>query len=121
MHCSNWRSRHLWAGSPMVYSHGQPYGIRSMSLMKTFFAAACLAACGASQADTLVLDNIDSAQGAAQTGPARGMSMDSVEARFGTPINRMAAVGEPPITRWEYADFTVYFEYRFVIHAVRKR
>ena len=103
MHCSNWRSRHLWAGSPMVYSHGQPYGIRS------------------SQADTLVLDNIDSARGAAQTGPARGMSMDSVEARFGTPINRMAAVGEPPITRWEYADFTVYFEYRFVIHAVRKR
>jgi hypothetical protein len=92
-----------------------------MSLMKTFIAALCLAALAPIQAETLLLDDIDTARGSAQTGPARGMSMERVEARFGSPVNRMSAVGEPPITRWEYTDFTVYFEYKFVIHAVRKR
>lgn len=92
-----------------------------MSVMKTFVAAVCLAAISSGQAETLLLDDMDAARGAAQTGPTRGMSMDRVEARFGTPINRVAAIGEPPITRWEYANFTVYFEHQFVIHAVRKR
>ena len=32
-----------------------------------------------------------------------------------------AAVGEPPITRWEYRNMIVYFEYDRVIHAVMKR
>lgn len=50
--------------------------------------------------------------------PTRGMSMASVERAFGTPLNRRAAVGEPPITRWIYGDFTVYFEHDRVIHAV---
>ncbi len=88
--------------------------------MKTFFAAACLAALSAGQADTLLLDDLE-ARGSSAPRPTRGMSMDRVEARFGTPVNRMAAVGEPPISRWEYPDFTVYFEYQFVIHAVQKR
>ncbi len=53
--------------------------------------------------------------------PLRGMTMQEVEARFGTPIQRRAAVGQPPITRWEYPDFVVYFESGYVIRAVRKR
>ncbi len=53
--------------------------------------------------------------------PSRGMSEQSVEARFGTPAAKVAAVGEPPISRWEYADFIVYFEYDKVIHAVNRR
>jgi hypothetical protein len=50
--------------------------------------------------------------------PARGMSMDKVEATYGAPSNRAAPVGEPPITRWEYPGFIVYFEHQHVIHTV---
>lgn len=72
-------------------------------------------------ADTLLLDTVDQTRATAAAHPARGMTMQQVEARFGQPAQRRAAVGTPPITRWEYADFIVYFEYRHVIHAVRKR
>lgn len=50
--------------------------------------------------------------------PARGMSMEKVEATFGAPARRVSAVGEPPISRWEYPGFVVYFERNLVIHAV---
>jgi hypothetical protein len=50
--------------------------------------------------------------------PARGMTMDQVAGKFGTPTTKSAAVGKPPITRWEYPGFVVYFEYEHVIHAV---
>lgn len=52
------------------------------------------------------------------TVPARGLEMDQVENRFGVPEAKLPAVGEPPITRWIYNGFTVYFEDRYVIHAV---
>jgi hypothetical protein len=52
--------------------------------------------------------------------PARGMSMERVEAAFGTPSNRVAAVGNPPITRWEYPGFVVFFENNIVLHSVVK-
>ncbi len=56
--------------------------------------------------------------------PGRGMSMEAVRAEFGEPQERLPAVGgysaiRPPITRWVYEDFTVHFENRSVIHAVR--
>ena len=44
--------------------------------------------------------------------------MSTVEANFGEPRARHAAVGQPPITRWDYDGFTVYFEHNHVIHAV---
>lgn len=50
--------------------------------------------------------------------PKKGSSMAVVEARFGTPRSRHAAVGKPPITRWDYENFSVYFEYQHVVHAV---
>lgn len=50
--------------------------------------------------------------------PVKGMSMQQVEAGFGAPLERMEPVGDPPITRWVYDRYTVYFEYRHVIHAV---
>lgn len=52
--------------------------------------------------------------------PSRGMSMDKVEAAYGAPANRVPAVGHPPITRWEYPAFVVYFENRTVLHTVIK-
>ena len=53
--------------------------------------------------------------------PKSGMTAENVEARFGAPNAKMAPVGDPPITRWEYENFVVFFEYDRVIHAVVKR
>ena len=50
--------------------------------------------------------------------PVNGLTMDEVEARYGSPTNRNGPVGEPPITRWIYDDYSVYFEYRIVIESV---
>ena len=50
--------------------------------------------------------------------PARGLSMEKVEATYGAPTNRVPAIGQPPITRWEYPGFVVFFENQLVIHAV---
>ncbi len=50
--------------------------------------------------------------------PGRGMTMDQVAGKFGNPSNKTAAVGKPPISRWDYPGFVVYFEYDHVIHAV---
>lgn len=50
--------------------------------------------------------------------PGRGMSMEQVENRFGTPSEKISPVGEPPISRWVYGDFTVYFEHNLVLHSV---
>ena len=52
--------------------------------------------------------------------PVRGLTMDAVEERFGSPTRVLAAVGEPPITRWVYPEFTVYFEHQYVIHPVKR-
>ena len=53
--------------------------------------------------------------------PTRGMTQASVESKYGSPTSVNVPVGEPPITRWEYSDFIVFFEYDKVIHAVVKR
>lgn len=53
-----------------------------------------------------------------ENAPSRGMTMSRVESGWGQPQTRRSAVGEPPITRWEYAGFTVYFEHDRVIHTV---
>lgn len=52
--------------------------------------------------------------------PARGMTMAKVESLFGAPVKRLPAVGQPPISRWEYQGFVVYFEHDKVVHAVIK-
>jgi len=53
--------------------------------------------------------------------PTRGMTEERVRASFGAPQSTVAAVGDPPISRWEYAEFVVFFEYDRVIHSVTKR
>jgi hypothetical protein len=76
-------------------------------------------------ADTLLIDGIDVDKQSAQSRPKPGMSMTSVESTYGTPAQRHAAVGgavaqHPPITRWDYPSFSVYFEHDKVIHAVAR-
>ena len=50
--------------------------------------------------------------------PGRGMTMHSVETKFGAPQDRHGPVGQPPISRWNYHGFTVFFENDRVIHTV---
>ncbi len=50
--------------------------------------------------------------------PARGIRITQVEAKYGAPREKHAAVGKPPITRWDYDVFSVYFERDYVIHTV---
>ena len=50
--------------------------------------------------------------------PTRGMTMRQVAAKFGDPVTKLPAVGRPPISRWEYPGFVVYFEADHVIHSV---
>ena len=74
---------------------------------------------GASQADTLQMDGVSGSTDSSR--PTRGMTATSVEAKFGVPDAKVAPVGDPPISRWEYKDFVVFFEFDRVIHAVVKR
>jgi hypothetical protein len=50
--------------------------------------------------------------------PARGMSMNQVASKFGEPTTKVPAVGKPPISRWDYPGFVVYFDHQYVIHTV---
>jgi hypothetical protein len=67
-------------------------------------------------AETLSTATGDTAAAAAR--PDRGSSMATVQSRYGEPTNRHSAVGDPPITRWDYPQFAVYFEHDRVLHAV---
>lgn len=66
--------------------------------------------------DVLLIDRVHAQDKLSM--PQRGSSMATVEQRFGEPDIRHEPVGTPPITKWSYADFTVYFEGRWVIDSV---
>jgi hypothetical protein len=81
--------------------------------MKTRILIALLcgfAASGASLAETLVVDDQLTLRDSAVDRPKRGSTMTEVE--------KHPTVGQPPITRWDYAGFSVFFEHDRVIHAV---
>lgn len=50
--------------------------------------------------------------------PRRGINMEAVIKQYGEPNHRDPAIGDPPITRWDYDDFSVFFEHRLVLHSV---
>jgi hypothetical protein len=72
-------------------------------------------------ADTLLIERVHTA--ATVSLPKRGNSMAQVQAAFGAPAQKFAPVGggsrhTPPITRWQYPTFSVYFENSHVVDAV---
>ena len=89
-------------------------------LRKSLLSLLLAAAFGAAQADTLLLEGIQAAEATADSRPKSGATMEQVEARYGMPTEKVAPVGDPPIARWEYPGFTVFFEYDRVIHAVAR-
>lgn len=94
-----------------------------MLRIKWLFSTLLLVAGSAfAQGDTLQMGGTDNAARFEQTGkPTRGMSQSAVRNAFGAPQSEELAVGEPPITRWHYAGFVVYFEHDRVIHSVARR
>jgi len=52
--------------------------------------------------------------------PQNGLHRDQVLAQFGEPIEWNDAVGDPPISRWDYEHYYVFFEYDLVLHTVMK-
>lgn len=88
-------------------------------LVKSALLALLLAGSHA-QADTLKIPVGQQGGEQAHNLPQRGQSQTSVLNRYGEPVRRHASVGQPPITRWDYPGFAVYFEYSHVINSVRQ-
>ena len=78
-------------------------------------------AVGPAAADTLLIDALRDADREARDLPRSGATMERVEERFGQPDERRPAVGDPPITRWDYEGYSVYFEHDRVLRTVQRR
>jgi hypothetical protein len=89
-------------------------------MRKTVHSVIAMACVGMALATAQAQDlQMTGAQAANRAGvPPRGLTMAQVEQRYGAPASRLAAVGQPPITRWVYPSFVVFFEGNIVIHAV---
>ena len=70
------------------------------------------------RAELVAVDGKPLLRSDSQPKPSPGVTMQAVEAQFGTPAQKRGTVGKPPITRWDYAGFSVYFEFDHVIHSV---
>lgn len=84
-----------------------------------FFALLCCA--GIASADTLLIERVQETSAIGM--PVRGQTSAQVEAKFGTPQQKLEPRGGqksqwPVINRWVYAGFTVYFEKSRVIDVV---
>lgn len=66
--------------------------------------------------DVLVIDRAQASMSASL--PRNGIDKTDVVRQFGEPVDRVPAVGQPPISRWIYQGFVVYFEYDLVLHSV---
>lgn len=93
---------------------------KGIDMIKPYLTGALLALCAAlalpAQADVLLVESIESAPSV--TTPRQGSNMDQVRTQFGNPEHVLPAVGEPPITRWDYPGFSVFFEHDLALHSV---
>lgn len=92
------------------------------TVKKTVFILACACFIGIS-AQTTHADEVSipvGQQGQKQSTdrPKSGVSKAQVKRQFGEPRSSRGAVGNPPISSWNYENFTVYFEHDRVIHSV---
>jgi len=84
----------------------------------TRIVLACMLAlkCLSVSADVLLIEEIRQAEHMEL--PKNAQSKAEVKARYGAPVKIIAAVGDPPISSWKYANFTVYFEHERVLFSV---
>jgi hypothetical protein len=94
--------------------------------MQTRILAALLCGCaaaGSALADTVVVNDQVQVRTSQLERPKRGATMGEVEKHFGAPVTRHPTVGgasphQPPITRWDYNGFSVFFERDRVVDSV---
>ncbi len=87
--------------------------------MRTLGLALLLVTTLSSQAQTLEIPIGEQGDPQLTQLPQTGESRRSVLERFGLADEEHAPVGQPPITRWDYREFSVYFEYDHVVNSVR--
>ncbi len=83
----------------------------ALLLLASFAAAAAVVAAPGHVSATMVAT------------PYKGSTMTAVLNQFGAPSKKYPAVGgssarQPPITRWDYPAFSVFFERNHVVDAV---
>ena len=95
-------------------------GHRNLMIAAVFAmgAAGLTGMAGVGRAETVAVPDGIAVKESDVATPTRGMSMDQVASKFGAPATKVPAVGNPPISRWEYPGFVVYFEHEHVIHSV---
>ena len=94
------------------------------SVTRLLITLTLMSAAWTTPADVLIIDVIGSEPPNSLEGiprPTNQMTMEQVRRTFGEPNERIGAVGHPPITRWVYDRYIVYFEYDKVISSVVKR
>lgn len=67
-------------------------------------------------ADVLLIEEVRQSERMAL--PTNGQSKTNVETKFGVPVQKQAAVGDPPISSWKYDKYSVYFERDLVLFTV---
>lgn len=85
--------------------------------MKYWIIMAFLAlAATTATADVLLIDEVRQVE--KMELPENGITKAEVEGKFGEPREKHGAVGDPPISHWEYETYSVYFEYDVVLFTV---
>ncbi len=83
------------------------------------FLSFCIISSGAVFADVLVINQAVTSDDRPDL-PQNGLSKAQVREAHGEPQIEHPAIGDPAITRWDYQEYSVYFELDKVITAVVK-
>ena len=67
-------------------------------------------------ADVLLIEEVRQAE--RMNLPQNGQSKADVEVKFGAPVQKLPAVGDPSISNWKYGKYSVYFEHDLVLFTV---
>ena len=96
--------------------------MKPLSLVSSLiFVIVCtLGTLGARADEVAIPAGKQAAEKATLSRPKAGMTAQKVEEKFGAPVSKSDPVGKPPISKWEYNDYFVYFESDRVISTVLK-
>lgn len=78
----------------------------------------CLVFAVTAQADVIKMPASSPQIVTSDAAPVRGMTKQQVESSYGSPMSASGPVGTPAIYRWDYPDYSVFFEHNYVIHSV---
>jgi len=91
----------------------------ALTYLALFAAGVAAVPVGTLSADVLLIEEVR--QSERMDLPTNGMKQADVRARFGEPVETHAPVGTPPITRWDYTGWSVYFDYDLVLFTVLQK